>query len=72
VLLLLLQADAEWRRHEPIVRNIRHVVRMTDKAVRERWERYHELFEHVSSTVSHKFMAYMRRRGHEVRRCCGC
>jgi hypothetical protein len=68
LLLLLFQADAEWRRHEPSVRNIRQVVRITDKAVRERWKKYDELFDHVSSTVSGKFMAYMHRRGHAVRR----
>jgi hypothetical protein len=68
LLLLLLQAEAEWRRHEPSVRNMRQVVRMTDKAVRERWEKYHELFGNVSSTVSNKFMAYMHRRGHAVSR----
>jgi hypothetical protein len=68
LLLLLLQAEAEWRRHDRSVRNIRQVVRMTDKAVRERWEKYHELFDNVSSTVSNKFMAYMHRRGHAVRR----
>jgi DNA-binding helix-hairpin-helix protein with protein kinase domain len=67
LLLLLRQADAEWRRHEPSVRNIRQVVRITDKAVRERWKKYDELFDHVSSTVSNKFMAYMHRRGHAVR-----
>jgi hypothetical protein len=49
------------------VRNVRQVVRFTDKAVRERWQRFTELFDEVSSTVCNKFMAYMHRRGHQVR-----
>jgi hypothetical protein len=49
------------------VRNIRKVVRYTDEVVCERWGKFWELFDAVSSTVSSKFMAYMYRRGHEVR-----
>ncbi|KAF6260374.1 hypothetical protein COO60DRAFT_1700367 [Scenedesmus sp. NREL 46B-D3] len=60
----LAKAEAEWRRHEPSVRNMRQVVRMTDRAVDERWDKFHELFDNVSSTVSGKFLAYMHRRGH--------
>jgi hypothetical protein len=50
------------------MRNISQVVRMTNKAVRSGWEKYHRLCEGVGSTVSNKFMAYMHRRGHAVRR----
>ncbi|WIA29640.1 hypothetical protein OEZ86_012127 [Tetradesmus obliquus] len=61
----LAKAEAEWRRHEPSVRNMRQIVRFTDRAVRERWAKFTELFDTVSSTVCGKFMAYMHRRGHQ-------
>ena len=46
---------------------MRQIVRFTDRAVRERWAKFTELFDTVSSTVCGKFMAYMHRRGHQVR-----
>lgn len=68
LLLLSVQAEAEVNRHDRSVNNMVKVVHATSRAVVNRWQKYHELCEDVSTTVSNKFMAYMSRRGHLVRR----
>lgn len=67
--VLCLQAQHEYDRNNTAVRNMGTVVKMCVKAVAERWDKYDELFAHVSSTVSAKFTNYMHRRGHAVRDC---
>lgn len=53
-------------RNDRAVSNMRTVVEMCTRAVRDRWQKYDELFASVSETVSKKFMGYMHRRGHHV------
>lgn len=67
-----LQAQHEYERNDTPVRNMATVVKVCVKAVAERWQKYDELFAHVSKTVSAKFQNYMYRRGHAVSTCSCC
>ncbi|KAF8073157.1 SMC6 [Scenedesmus sp. PABB004] len=60
----LAAAQATYDLLHPRVANMWHIYRVTAKAVQDRWAKYAELFDDVTITVSHKFMAYMYRRGH--------
>lgn len=60
------QAELEFRRHEASHASNLQLVRVCRDAVEARWRKYNDLFDSVSTTVSHKFMAYMYRRGHQV------
>lgn len=62
-----LQAEVEFKQNDRAVVNMLTVVNMCVKAVQERWQKYDDLFESVSGTVSLKFSSYMHRRGHMVR-----
>jgi hypothetical protein len=56
----------EFKQNDRAVQNMLTVVTMCVKAVQERWQKFDDLFESVSDTVSRKFMGYMHRRGHQV------
>eukprot|EP00775_Hariotina_reticulata_P003759 gene3759-4018_t len=59
------RAELEFQRLDRPVRGMIKVVNFCTRAVAERWERYCHLYDDVTTSVSHKFMAYMHRRGHQ-------
>lgn len=53
---------------ERLVGNVRDVYRRTKSALQRRREGYDSLFNSVQQSVSQRFMGYMQRRKHKVRR----
>lgn len=62
----LMEAETECRTRHDVLANVSSVAAGLRTCVDERLERYGELFDTVTRTVSQKFMSYMHRRGHQV------